>query len=394
MKRSVGLTFLVTCAFLVAYGLYRLFFPSDFGSEQLVVGFVYEEDESTPYTLNFILAQKELEKEFGGKIKVITRNNCLESETKETLEDLVLLDCGIIFVNSDSSQVLESSRKFPEVEFCQVSSERISTEDVPENYHTFNGEMYQAEYVAGVAAGMKLKSLIDSGAVSQDEALVGYVATMRGPQARSNYTAFLLGVRSMVDSATMRVRFLGSRSNFTKERSLAKALIDEGCIIVAHNTHTYGVVFSCEKEGQSRLLIHVGMNVSTIDRAPVTSLVSVRVNWAPYLIGAVRAVSTYKEIEKVVHGNVHGHDVSGGFAEGWLEISELNTNVAAYGTKKVMDQVVEDIKNGKQKVFEGDYLGMDPNGAATYDLRRGFWENESSSVPSWNYVLQDVVIEE
>ena len=393
MKRHAGLTFLVTCAFLVAYGLFRLFFPSDYGMGQLVVGFCYEEDESTPYTLNFILAQKELEKQLGNRIRVVTRNNCLESDTKEALEDLVLADCGIIFVNSDSSQVVESSRKYPRVEFCQVSSERILVKDAPDNYHTFNVEMYQAEYVAGVAAGMKLKSLLDSGAISAEEALVGYVATMRGAQARSNYTAFLLGVRSVVDLAKMRVRHLGSRSNFTRECALAEALMEEGCVLLAHNTHTYGVVTSCEREGVNRLVVHVGMYANMLDHAPMTSLVSAQVNWVPYLTGAVRAVLSHKEIEKVVNGNVHGHDVSGGFAQGWLEMTELNTHVAAYGTKQAMEQAAEEIRSGRLTVFDGDYVGVGAH-SSTYDLRKGFRENENSSIPSWNYVLQDVVVEE
>ena len=43
--------------------------------------------------------------------------------------------------------------EYPEVQFCQISMPTISIQGQPDNYHTVNGEIYQARYVAGIVAG-------------------------------------------------------------------------------------------------------------------------------------------------------------------------------------------------------------------------------------------------
>ena len=41
------------------------------------------------------------------------------------------------------------------------------------------------------------------------------------------------------------------------------------------------------------------------DAAPHTSLAGTRINWTPYILGAVKAVIDNKPIEKTVAGTVH-----------------------------------------------------------------------------------------
>ena len=60
--------------------------------------------------------------------------------------------------------------------------------ELPENYHTFNGEIYQARYAAGVAAGMKLRAMIDAGELRPEDAKVGYVAANNSAEVVSGYT--------------------------------------------------------------------------------------------------------------------------------------------------------------------------------------------------------------
>ena len=43
-----------------------------------------------------------------------------------------------------------------------------------------------------------------------------------------------------------------------------------------------------------------------------------------------------KDIESVVSGRIHGTDVSAGFEKGWVEMVDLNQQVAAPGTQKAM----------------------------------------------------------
>lgn len=60
----------------------------------------------------------------------------------------------------------ELAQKYPEVQFCMATCSNANEEPYLKNYHTFMGAIYQGRYAAGVAAGMKLKELIDDGIIS------------------------------------------------------------------------------------------------------------------------------------------------------------------------------------------------------------------------------------
>ena len=299
----------------------------------LKVGFVYSEDESTPYTANFVMAQRALQAEYDGKIEVMFKSNVLARESEQPIRDLIRSGCRILFINMDTDIPITLAREFPEVTFCQASMPNISIEGAPDNYHTFNGEIYQARYVSGVVAGMKLRQMLDSGAVLAQDASVGYVAANSTAEVVSGYTAFILGVRSVAPEAVMRVRYTGSWSNYNEEKKQAKILIDEGCVIIAQHVNTMAPAVACEEAAAAgRRVYHVGYHQSMMDVAPSSALVSIRTNWAPYVIQAVQAVMNGREIEEAVEGNVHGNDMSAGFDAGWVELLEMNRFVAADGT--------------------------------------------------------------
>ena len=93
------------------------------------------------------------------------------------------------------------------------------------------GKIYQGRYTAGVAAGMKMKELIKEGVITEQQAKIGYVAAYPYAEVISGYTAFLLGVRSVVPDAVMTVRYTNKWNDYRTEKKYAKDLIDEGCVI-------------------------------------------------------------------------------------------------------------------------------------------------------------------
>lgn len=358
------------------------------------VGFVYSEDESTPYTANFVMAQRALQAEYAGKIEVMFKSNVLARDSEQPMRDLIRSGCRILFINMDTDIPITLAREFPEVTFCQASMPTISIEGAPDNYHTFNGEIYQARYVSGVVAGMKLRQLLDSGAVLAKDAYVGYVAANSTAEVISGYTAFILGVRSVAPEAMMRVRYTGSWSNYNEEKKQAWELIDEGCLIIAQHVNTMAPAVACEEAAAAgRRVYHVGYHQSMMDVAPSSALVSIRTNWAPYMIQAVQAVMDNKKIEEAVDGNVHGNDMSAGFEADWVELLEMNRFVAAEGTEAKVQKTIDGLKKGRIKVFSGNYIGVNPmNPADTIDLNQGYIECQYSSRPSFNYVLKDCIM--
>lgn len=356
------------------------------------VGFLYENDESTPYTYNFALAQRALENQYPDRVETIVKSNVLATETEEPLREMARKGCAVIFTNTDSNQVMQAAKDFPAVQFCQESYADLSTADAPENYHTFNGKIYQGRYVSGIAAGMKLKEMLDAGEITADQALVGFVSSYPTAEAISGYTAFLLGVRSVAKDARMLVKYSHTGSSYSQEKACAKELIDMGCIVISQHTHTIGPAVACEEASESRKVFHVGYNQSMLDVAPTTALISTRVNWTPYVVQAVEAVLAGKRIEQAVDGDVRGNDVGAGFEKGWVEMLDLNTLIAAEGTQEQVNRAIAAFKKGSLDVFRGDYIGVDPeNSTDVYDLSAGYMENQQSSAPTFHYVLRDVI---
>ena len=357
------------------------------------VGFVYSEDESTPYTANFVKAQRALEDEYGDRVQVLVKSNVLSRESEQPMRELIHDGVKILFINMDTDIPITLAREFPDVQFCQVSLPSISMDGTPENYHTFNGEIYQARYISGIAAGMKLRQLLDSGALLPRDAMVGYVGANASTEVISGYTAFLLGVRSVAPEATMRVRYTGSWSNYAAEKEQTRELIEEGCVIIAQHVNTTAPAVACEEAASSgKTVYHVGYHQSMMDIAPSCALVSIRTNWAPYVVQAVQAVMSGTSIENTVEAHEHGRDLSAGFESGWVELLELNKFIAAEGTQEKIDNAIEGLKKGKISVFSGNYTGVNPlNASDTIDLKDGFTENQYSSNPSFGYILKDYI---
>ena len=393
MKR-IYITTALTCLVIMAafIGIFRVLNING-GKDHLKVGFIYDNDESTPYTYNFSLAKDAVEKKYGDRVEILTCSNVLDEEMEEPLRELAGEGCDIIFFNGYSELVRELAPEYPNIQFCQTSYMDMSDQTVPENYHTFKGEAYQGRYLSGIVAGMKIQQMIDEGLITEDQAIVGFVAAFPTSEVISGYTAFLLGVRNVVPEAVMRVCYTHTWSSYAEERSAAGKLLNDGCVIISQYTDTIGPAIACEEEAESRPVYFVGWNQSMSEVAPVSSLVTSRVCWDPYVLAAVDAVMADRKIEKVVSGHIHGNDVSAGFEKGWIELDDLNLRNAAPGTQEAINSAIEQFKRGKiDFVFKCGYIGVNPDDSSDIiDLHAGYIENENTSYPTYHYVLLDII---
>ncbi|MBP5331311.1 MAG: BMP family ABC transporter substrate-binding protein [Lachnospiraceae bacterium] len=395
MKRVYIITaatcLVILAAFLCCFRLLNL----SGGREHLTVGFIYDNDESTPYTYNFSLAKDAVQKKYGDRVNILTCSNVLDDEMEEPLRELAGKGCDIIFFNGYSELVMKLAPDYPDIQFCQTSYMDMNGVTVPDNYHTFKGEAYQGRYVSGIAAGMKIKQMISEGIISEDQAVVGFVAAFPTSEVISGYTAFLLGVRSVVPTAKMRVSYTQTWSSYALEKKAAQNLIDDGCVIISQHTDTIGPALACEEASETRNVYFVGYNQSMSEVAPGSSLVTARICWEPYVLAAVEAIINDRNIEKTLsgHGRIHGNDISAGFEEDWVEMDDLNLQVAAPGTKEAMDNAINRFKRGNTDfVFKGDYKGVDPSDPSqTCDLKDGYTENKNTSYPLFHYILTDII---
>ena len=371
-------------------------FYTDYSNKNIKVGFVYLGDGGTAYTNNFIRSQIELEERYPDNVTTFAKYNIPEENCEPAIRDLISNGCELIFGTSFGygAAMKKLAAEFPKVQFCQATCSNANEEPVLPNYHNFMGTIYQGRYISGIVTGMKLRELIKMGKITPSQAKIGYVAAFPYAEVISGYTAFFLGVRSIVKDAVMTVSYTNTWSNTTTERKLAEKLIDEGCVIIAQHSDTAGPATACETAStrDGKLVFHVGYNQTMTDVAPTTSLISTRINWTPYFISATEAVIKEKKIESMVKGDVFGNDAAAGFDNGWCEMIGLNKLIAAAGTQEEVDAKVKQFKSKGIIVFQGDYVGVNPfDESDIYNLNDPYIENAVQSAPSFNYVLKDVI---
>ena len=362
--------------------------------DSIKVGFLYVNDESAPYTYNFILAQYAIEEKYQDRVQVFVENNVPEDKGAEGLARLVDKGCNLIFTTSFGYQeaAKEFAAKYPDIQFCAATGNLANTEPVYDNFHTFMGRVHEGRYVSGIVAGMKLQEMVEKGEIGKEQAVIGYVAAFPYAEVISGYTAFFLGARSVMPNVTMKVRYTNSWSDYMTEKRMAKEMIEEGCVVIGQHSDTVGPAEACEEAEMPYHIYHVGYNQSMMDVAPTSTLVSARINWEPYMDAAVNALLHGKKIEKMLDVEIHGRDACGGMRENWVQMVELNPINTDQRYEEAMDEAEEKLTRGKINVFKGPYTGVDPFDANdTYDLTHGFEENEHGSAPEFHYVLNDVI---
>lgn len=395
MKRVYTITIMCSLfLILLFHGSILLQAMFDNHKDNIKIGIVYVGDSCDAYTNNFIRAQKAIEVEFGDSVEIIAKYNVAEGSEEKYMRELVDAKCDLIFSTSFGygETAKKLAKEYPDIQFCMATCSNANQEPKLPNCHNYMGEIYQGRYISGVVAGMKLKELIDEGEIKPEEAIIGYVGAYPYAEVISGYTSFLLGVKSVVPSATMKVVYTNSWGDYSLEKQVTESLIEDGCVVISQHSDTSGPAVACEELSSRYVVYHVGYNQSMADVAPTTSLISSRINWQYYMVSATRAVLQGDDIEDVVDGNVHGYDISGGFKENWVQMLKLNETIAAKGTQKKIDELVKEFSKGNVDVFKGDYIGVNPfDENDTYDLSKGYIENENSSAPTFNYVLKDVI---
>ena len=164
------ITFITVVVAVSIILFYERFFYNDYSTNKIKVGFVYLSDQATAYTNNFYSAQIELEEAFGDKVETVVKYNIPEqqADVNAALLELIFQKCDLIFTTSYGygEYTKEVAAQFPNVQFCQATCSNANEEPVLPNYHNFMGRIYEARYVSGVIAGLKLLQLLQEGKIN------------------------------------------------------------------------------------------------------------------------------------------------------------------------------------------------------------------------------------
>lgn len=312
--------------------------PADFK-----IGFIFLHDANSTYDKNFIDAAEEAVAAMGlTDAQVEYRTNIDESEEcYNTARELVDAGCDVIFADSfgHETYMLKAAKEFPNVEFCHATGTMAHTEGLA-NFHNGFASIYEGRYLAGIAAGMKLKELYgdENGNVSAENAKIGYVGAFTYAEVISGYTSFYLGAKSVVSNVTMEVTFTGSWYDEAAEREGANNLISRGAKLISQHADSMGAPSACEVAG----VPNVSYNGSTYSACPNTFIVSSRINWVPYF--------KYIIAQKV-KGEAIAADYTGSIKDGSVVLTNLGS-AAAEGTVEAIVAARTQLANGTLNVFD------------------------------------------
>ncbi len=312
------------------------------GNDDFKVGFIFLHDENSTYDKNFLDAAKAATKELGlSDDQVMIKVNIPEgNECYEAAAELAEAGCDLVFADSfgHESFMIQAAKEFPEVTFCHATGTNAHTENLPNFYNAF-ASIYEGRYLVGVAAGLKLNEMIESGKITPDQAKIGYVGAYPYAEVKSGYTSFFLGARSVCPTATMSVKFTNSWFDIALEKEAANALIADNCVLISQHADSEGAPKACEEAG----IPNVAYNLDTREWGPNTALISSKINWAPYFKHIITATMNGEEITQ---------DFCGGLEEDVVQIMGLNDKVAAKGTEAKLEEVKKALIDGEIDVFD------------------------------------------
>ena len=356
--------------------------------EDLKVGFVFIGDENEGYTAAHYKGAMEMKEALGlADDQIIVKWNIPEDETaQDAAMDLADQGCQIVFANSfgHESYVIEAAKEYPEVQFCHATGFQAASSGLS-NMHNYFTAIYEARYVSGVVAGMKLNQMIEDGTVAKDACKIGYVGAYPYAEVISGYTSFFLGVRSVCPDATMEVKYTNSWASFDLEKEAADALISDGCVLISQHADTTGAPTACEAAG----VPCVGYNISMIATAPTQALTSSTNNWGAYVTEAV---------QHVVDGTEIPVDWCKGFSDGAVLITELNEAAVAPGTKEKVEEVEAKLAAGELHVFDTSTWTVEGKTLDSYKKDDGneyisdgyFHESEFASAPAFDILIDGI----
>lgn len=306
------------------------------------VGVIYIGDENEGYTGAHMAGIDAMMKNLGLKEdQVIEKTNIKEDESAyDAAVDLAEQGCNIIIANSFGHEdyMIQAAKEYPEIQFLHDTGFQAKASGLSNMHNAFNA-IYEARYVAGVVAGLKLNEMIESGKITKDKAKIGYVGAYPFAEVVSGYTSFYLGAKSVCPSATMDVQYTNSWSDMAGEKEVASQLIANGAVLISQHADTTGAPTAAE----AAKVPCVGYNIDMTSVAPNSALTSAAMNWSAYYTYAVKSV---------IDGTPIATDWCQGLKDDAVSITPLNDKVVAKGTAEKVKEVEDAIKAGTLHVFD------------------------------------------
>lgn len=256
---------------------------------------------------------------------IILENVPESADCAKSIRDLIDQGCNVIYATSfgHGEWAAEVAAEHPEVYFGHATG--ATTAD---NMSTYMGRVYEARYLAGIAAGLKTT-----------KNKIGYVAAMPLPEVIRGANAFTLGVRSVNPEATVELLWTNSWYDPAGEKAAAQQLINNGADLIAQHCDTTGPQIAAEEAKISC----VGYNAPTLSAAPNAYLTAPLFHWGAFYTA---------DVQSIIDGTWKSQRFWGGIDTGMVSLDELSANNVPEAAEQIEKATLQ-ITSGELFVFTG-----------------------------------------
>lgn len=269
-----------------------------------------------------------------------------DEQVGTAIDQLAGQGCDIIFGISFGyiNAFAEAAEEYPDIVFCHATG-YLNNET---NFNNYFGRIYQARYLAGIAAGYKSLELGNNN--------LGYVSAWGTEYAEtcSGINAFTLGALSVNPDAVVHVNQISTWGDQELERQAAEVLISTyDCCVIAQHCDSAQPQIVANEQG----VFGCGYNSDMAVDAPAAHLTAPVWNWDVYY---QLAIETAMNNEPADFFTAIGGNYYGGLAEGMVDISPLTENNAPEAAEAIelarnlMVSGEWDVFSGTALVFSGE----------------------------------------
>jgi basic membrane protein A len=247
------------------------------------------------------------------------------ADCEKAIRDLIDQGCNVIYTTSFGFMdwTVKVAADFPNVYFGHCSGYKTAP-----NMSSYFGKVYQARYLAGIAAGYKTQ-------VNK----IGYVAAFPIPEVIRGINAFTLGVQSVNPAATVEVIWTNTWYDPAVEKQGAIELLNKGVDVIAQHQDTTAPQIAA----QERNAAAIGYNVATPNAAPRAYLTAPLFHWEVFYTD---------DVKHVLDGTWQSRAYWEGFSNGTVTLDTLTANNDPRTAAAVADAEAK-IKAGAFDPFQG-----------------------------------------
>ena len=304
--------------------------------EPLKIGFVYVAPLlDTGWVRQHDEGRRAVEAALGAKVKTTYVENVAEGpDAERVIRDLAAKGHKLIFTPSFGymEPTLKVAQEFPYVRFESITGYKTAP-----NVAVANARYYEGRYLAGIAAGRMTTSHV-----------AGYVAGFAIPEVLQGINAFTLGMRSVDPKAEVKVVWLNTWFDPSRERDAAMTLFNQNVDVIAFHTGSSAVMVAAQERGK----LAVGYHSDMRKIAPDAQILAVTHQWGPYYTRRAQAV---------LNGSWKSGGVWGGVREGMIKVEGFGSKVPKAVQQEVLARQ-QDIAAGKLHPFHASQAVRDNEG--------------------------------